>query len=264
MRQMLRRSNSYLVFLGVDLGKSIRSLKGLPAYFYDLKTLKRQAQATGGQFPLRSLYPCLDDRFTDSGSASGHYFHQDLLVARRIYQNHPGHHVDVGSRMDGIVAHVASFREIEVIDIRPQRNPIPNVTFRQADMMAPLHESLHECCDSLSSLHAIEHFGLGRYSDPVRYDGYLLGLNNMYNLLRKGGKFYISAPIGPQRIEFNAHRVFAISYLLGCFTGKYKVDVFSYVDDNGDLHENAVLSESEVQRNFGCVFGCGIFELTKL
>jgi SAM-dependent methyltransferase len=252
-----------LAFFGLDPSKSIRSLKGLPVYFHDLKTLKRQAQATGDQFPLVSLYPCLGERFTDSGSAAGHYFHQDLLVARRVYQNHPSHHVDVGSRMDGLVAHVASFREIEVIDIRPQRNPIPNVTFRQADMMAPLHESLHECCDSLSSLHAIEHFGLGRYSDPVRYDGHLLELNNMYSLLRKGGKFYISVPIGPQRIEFNAHRVFAISYLLDCFTGKFKVDVFSYVDDNGDLHENVVLSESEVQRNFGCVFGCGIFELTK-
>lgn len=130
--------------------------------------------------------------------------------------------------------------------------------------MAPLHESLHEYCDSLSSLHAIEHFGLGRYGDPVRYDGYLLGLGNMYNLLRKGGKFYISAPIGPQRIEFNAHRVFAISHLLDFFTGKFQLDAFSYVDDNGDLHENAVLPESEVRRNFGCRFGCGIFELTKL
>ena len=28
-------------------------------------------------------------------------------------------HVDIGSRLDGFVAHVASFREIEVLDIRP-------------------------------------------------------------------------------------------------------------------------------------------------
>ena len=264
MRGILQRIRSYLAFFGLDPSKSIRSLKGLPVYFHDLKTLKRQAQATGDQFPLVSLYPCLGERFTDSGSAAGHYFHQDLLVARRVYQNHPSHHVDVGSRMDGLVAHVASFREIEVIDIRPQRNPIPNVTFRQADMMAPLHESLHKCCDSLSSLHAIEHFGLGRYSDPVRYDGHLLGLNNMYRLLKSGGKFYLSAPIGPQRIEFNAHRVFTVDYLLECFADKYQVDGFSFVDDRGSLHENVALSADEVRRNFGCRFGCGIFELTKL
>lgn len=264
MSSMLQRIHSYLVFFGVDLGKSIRSLKGLPAYFHDLKTLKRQALTTGDQFPFISLYPCLCDRFAASGSASGHYFHQDLLVARRIYQNHPSHHVDIGSRMDGFVAHVASFRKIEVIDIRPQRNPIPNVTFRQADMMAPLHESLHEYCDSLSSLHAIEHFGLGRYGDPVRHDGHLLGLNNLHRLLKSGGKFYLSAPIGPQRIEFNAHRVFAVDYLLDYFGGKYLVDVFSFVDDKGHLHENVALSSDEIRRNFGCRFGCGIFELTKL
>lgn len=264
MRRMLLKIYSLLVIFGMDPIKAICSLKGLPAYFQNLKTLKRQAQATGGQFPLVSLYPCLGDRFTDSGSASGHYFHQDLLVARRLYQNHPSHHVDVGSRMDGFVAHVASFREIEVIDIRPQRNPIPNVTFRQVDMMAPLHESLHEYCDSLSSLHAIEHFGLGRYSDPVRYNGHLLGLNNMYRLLKSGGKFYLSAPIGPQRIEFNAHRVFAIDYLLECFGDKYHIDGFSFVDDRGRLHENVALSAGEVRQNFGCRFGCGIFELTKL
>jgi len=60
----------------------------------------------------------LDDRFDQSGTASGHYFHQDLLVASRIFINNPEKHVDIGSRIDGFVAHVASFREIEVFDIR--------------------------------------------------------------------------------------------------------------------------------------------------
>ena len=48
------------------------------------------------------------------------------------------------------------------------------------------------------------------------------------------------------------------------FKGKYLIEHFSYVDDNGDLHENAPLSETSVNDNFGCEYGCGIFELTKL
>jgi len=68
----------------------------------------------------------------------------------------------------------------------------------------------------------MEHFGLGRYGDPVNYDGYLLGLNNLYQILKIGGKLYFSVPIGPQRIEFDAHRVFSLSYLLELFYGKYK------------------------------------------
>jgi hypothetical protein len=83
-------------------------------------------------------------------------------------------------------------------------------------------------------------------------------------MLKKGGKFYFSVPIGPQRIEFNAHRIFSIIYLLKLFDGKYQVDHFSFVDDRGDLHENVPLTEANAQNNFGCVYGCGIFEMTKL
>ncbi len=110
----------------------------------------------------------------------------------------------------------------------------------------------------------MEHFGLGRYGDPVNYDGYLLGLNNLYQILKIGGKLYFSVPIGPQRIEFDAHRVFSLSYLLELFYGKYKIDHFSFVDDQGDLHESVLITESNKQNNFNCVYGCGIFEMTKL
>ena len=97
----------------------------------------------------------------------------------------------------------------------------------------------------------------------MNYDGYLTGLNNLHKILKKGGKFYFSVPIGPQRIEFNAHRVFSVSYLLETFADKYQMDQFSFVDDKGDLHENTPITDSAVQNNFGCVFGCGIFEMTK-
>lgn len=110
----------------------------------------------------------------------------------------------------------------------------------------------------------MEHFGLGRYGDPITYDGHILGLNNLYRLLKRGGRFYFSVPIGPQRIEFNAHRVFSVSYLLERFENLYRIDSFSFVDDKGDLHEDAPLSASMVEVNFNCSYGCGIFEMTKL
>ncbi len=235
------------------------------AYYRDLRALMSQEASAARKFPLGEIYPILNDRFSESGSASGHYFHQDLLVARRIYINNPSTHVDVGSRIDGFVAHVASFRPIEVLDIRPHvSSTIPNVTFKQADLMAPLDKKLENYCDSLSCLHALEHFGLGRYGDPVNYDGYLLGLNNMTKILKTGGTLYLSVPIGPQRIEFNAHRVFSVSYLLECFAGKYRIEQISFVDDRGDLHENARITDADAKKNFNCVYGCGIFEMTKI
>ena len=49
-----------------------------------------------------------------AGESQGHYFHQDLLVANQIFLNSPERHIDIGSRIDGFVARVAAFREIEI------------------------------------------------------------------------------------------------------------------------------------------------------
>ncbi|NOT76817.1 MAG: DUF268 domain-containing protein [Cyclobacteriaceae bacterium] len=191
-----------------------------------------------------------------------HYFHEDLTVARRVFENKPVKHVDVGSRVDGFVAHVASFREIEVFDIRPQTAIVKNIRFITADFMEVSPE-LYGYTDSLSSLNVIEHFGLGRYGDPIDVKGHLKGIQNMNKVLKKGGKFYFSTAIGPQRIEFNAHRVFNVAYLINLFEPDYTIDFFSYVNDRGDLFENVPLAEEDVRNNFGCVFGFGIFEMTK-
>jgi SAM-dependent methyltransferase len=238
-------------------------LKGLPFYLKNYYEIKRQASHAERDFPFGKFYPCLDDRSRESGTASGHYFHQDLLVANKIFKNNPAKHIDIGSRVDGLVAHVASFREIEVLDIRELKRDIQNVRFKQVDLMDKKFH-LPDYCDSVSCLHALEHFGLGRYGDKVDYDGHLIGWENIYRLLKKNGKFYFSVPIGEQRIEFNAHRVFSLKYLLTLFAGKYKIHSFAYVDDSGHLITDVELKEKHVQDNFSCHYGCGIFELSKM
>ena len=231
-------------------------------FLRDYYCLKKQEKGSTGKFPFAKWYPCLKDWRSSSGEASGHYFHQDLMVARHIWAANPVKHVDIGSRVDGFVAHVAVFREIEVFDVRPQESKIQNITFKQADLMS--HDfALRDYCDSISSLHAIEHFGLGRYGDPVDYDGHVTGLRNIHTTLKKGGTFYFAVPIGPQRIEFNAHRVFSVAYLLKMLSDDYTIDSFSFVDDEGDLHAQVELSPSAIADNFSCHYGCGIFILTK-
>jgi SAM-dependent methyltransferase len=264
MRSQLRSIYNFVAVLGINPRQTINSLKGLPFYLSDLRKLKRQEANSHRRFAFGVPFPCLSEKSGESGAAKGVYFHQDLLVARRIYANNPQRHVDVGSRIDGFVAHIAVFREIEVFDIRPLSENIPNIKFVQADLMSEIGGHLANYCDSLSSLHALEHFGLGRYGDPVEYDGYLRGLANLEKILAPGGKFYFSVPIGPQRIEFNAHRVFSIKYLLELFDGKYRIDHFSYIDDDKNLHENSTLADNRVDNNFDCRYGCGIFEMTKL
>ena len=240
----------------------LRYLKGMPTFLKDYRKIRRQAGQSKSIFPFGKSYPCLMDRDQESGALAEHYFYQDLYVARKVFQNNPVRHVDIGSRIDGFVSHVASFREIEVLDVRDLHLAIPAIRFTRADLTSR-NFPLGDYCDSLSCLHALEHFGLGRYGDPVDFDGHLTGWENMNKILKKGGKFYFSVPIGEQRIEFNAHRVFSLAYLLGLMENRYAIDSFAYINDAQEFIADAVLDEASIRNNFGCRYGCGIFELTK-
>ncbi len=186
---------------GLDPLKLFRSLKGLPRYISNWSQFKSNYEGR------MEIVPCLHDWNEEAGASSDEYFRQDLFVAREIFKNNPAKHVDIGSRIDGFVAHVASYREVEIFDVRPITNNIPGVIFKQANLMNPIKE-IENYCDSLSCLHALEHFGLGRYGDPVDPHGFKSGLVNMTRLLKTDGVFYLSVPIGVDRVEFNANRVF--------------------------------------------------------
>lgn len=202
MKEIIRKIYWLLsIQFGFDPRRMVRSCRGVPRYIAGWFRFRREYKGR------LDLLPCLYDWYEEGGSTKDEYFWQDLHVARKIHLANPAKHVDIGSRIDGFVAHVASFREIEVFDIRPVTSLIPGVVFRQADLMSP-SGSLVEYCDSLSCLHALEHFGLGRYGDPIDPHGYAAGLGNMAKILRSGGLFYLSVPIGQERVEFNAHRIF--------------------------------------------------------
>ena len=230
-------------------------------YKKDYQTFK-DMMGDAPDFPVLDNFPCLDEKNNEAGSTRSHYFIQDLYFAQKIYRRCPQKHVDVGSRIDGFVAHIASFREIELLDIRNLDSDIQNVTFRQADVMEGGNVPV-DYCDSISSLHALEHFGLGRYGDPIDPEGHLKGFRNITKMLRKGGHFYFSVPMGRQRIEFNAHRVFGMLYLLNMVSKDYEIISFSYIDDKGTLHRDVSVSDVGVSKSFGCKFGCALFELRK-
>jgi SAM-dependent methyltransferase len=253
----------WLLAFGIDMRRFIPALIGLPSVLREYRALKKQNKAIGSKWKLRFTMPVTEDRYSSAGKVSGHYFHQDLLVARKIFQRKPVKHVDVGSRIDGFVAHVATFRPIEVFDIRPLDVGIPNIIFKHVDLMDPEME-LKDYCDSLSCLHVLEHLGLGRYGDQIDINGHLRGFNNLHKLLQRGGILYLSVPIGPERINFNAHRVFAIKTVLEMAKDRFELIGFSYVDDKGDLYEDVILDLSMIANNCWCYYGCGIFEFKKV
>ncbi|MFA5322581.1 MAG: DUF268 domain-containing protein [Smithella sp.] len=246
----------------MKIGRTLRSLT--PRFRKDLFAFRRQMMdGVASPVPFGKMYPILDDAKAESGIGDKIYFFQDLYVAQEIFKANPVRHVDIGSRVDGIIAHVASFREIEMFDIRPLNSEIRNVKFTKCDLMGELSSGLLGCTDSLSCLHAIEHFGLGRYGDPIDANGHLAGFKNLSKMVKTGGVFYFSVPLGSLRVEFNAHRVFSMEYLLKMVQGDFEIKKFSYVSDKGELHMDIPFDGEEAMRNFNCKYGCAIFTLVK-
>ena len=84
--------------------------------------------------------------------------------------------------------------------------------------------------ESLSSLCAPKHFGLGRYGDPINLEGAFSALLAMQRVLQSGGHFYLSVPIGDHNgVAFNAHRIFKPQFIVDLLSELRLVD-FAYAD----------------------------------
>lgn len=208
-------------------------------------------------------FPILTDYEDQAGTATGHYFHQDLLVASLIHAKNPQRHIDIGSRIDGFVAHVAAFRKIEVLDVRELADTgHANISFLKANLMDE-SSAQSGITDSISCLHALEHFGLGRYGDPLDPDGHLKGFRNIVRMLKPGGMLYISFPIGKgNEVHFNAHRVFDPMEIFNWIADEDQLPLvrFDYVDDRGDLHQDVDLKADRPDVSYGC----GIYAFRKI
>ena len=235
-----------LKYLGLDLRK-VYAFSKFPQFLSDLASWKKSGGTVDQYFMI------LTDYASQAGAASGHYFHQDLLVAQKVFEHNPIRHVDVGSRIDGFVSHVASFREIEYVDIRELKEiGYENLRTLRADIMnwGEIGKT-----DSISCLHAMEHFGLGRYGDEISPNGHREGLKNIVESVSAGGRIYISYPIGTHdQVVFNAHRIFHPASILRFseIRGKANLIQFDFVDDNGDLHRNKNPESLEDTPKFGC------------
>lgn len=264
---MVIRINRVTSQYGLHFDELLR-LRDLPRDLYRFRRNKRRyfslvgSSQSGSLFKRAYNFPCFSDHRNTASDLPKHYFQQDLYVARQIFLADPTRHIDVGSRIDGFVAHVASFREIEVVDIRPMGNINENIKFLQLDIIGK--DSIpHEICDSLSCLHTIEHIGLGRYGDKINPDGWLTALDNLLAMLKPGGVLYLSAPIGEGNIEFDAHRLFSISDLLETVSQRASITNVSVIGDD-DRFMSSTNCDSYVKHGqIRVTYGCAIITARK-
>ena len=255
-RRVLRRPYALASMFLFDPLELANKWRALGVYARNARAYTRLNDSHAFDIKWRDIWYRSYDRYADAGAVTFHYFFQDLWAASRLHQAGVRRHVDVGSRLDGFVAHVLPFCHVNYVDVRPLQARVPNLTFTRALLTALPFRS--ESIRSLSCLHVLEHVGLGRYGDPVQPDGYRQAAAELVRVLAPGGILLFGTPVGRERVCFDAHRVFDPGTVVQIFAGLRLVE-FSLIDDTGQWRETGA-SFDEAR---ACSYGCGLFRFEK-
>lgn len=209
----------------------------------------------GGRAAVLDWYPCLYDRQATT-SVDAQYFYQAVWAFKRILSQRPRYHVDLGSQVN-LVGLLTTVTHVAFLDIRPLVLTLNDYTGLGGSITA-----LPFCNDSvtsLSSLHVIEHIGLGRYGDPIDPNGSIKAAREIVRVLAPGGHAYISVPIGRPRVQFNGQRVFAPTDVVTMFEGFDLVEM-AMVDASGKFHDEVKPVSADIgEACQGSDFGLGLF-----
>jgi SAM-dependent methyltransferase len=232
--------------------RQLASLVYLPSFLADLREYRKLA--ANETVRIADAYPCLSDRLPRT-PFDPHYFFQGAWLARRLAQSGPSRHVDIGSSV--MMVNVLSAQvPVVFVDYRPLRVALSGIDSVAGDVT---RLPFRDCSlTSVSSLHVIEHVGLGRYGDPIRAEGSRQAASELTRVIKPGGRLFLSVPVGRERVCFNAHRVFAPRTIVG-YCAKLELRRFALVDDAGEFTENAPLDAAA-----NLDYGCGMFEFERV
>ena len=150
----------------------------------DCKIYSELNKSSDFRIENKNVCPIYEDE-NQAGVLDEHYFLQDIWMAKQVKMNGLNEHFDIGSRIDGFIAHLLSMNiVVTLIDIRRLVIDIENLKFVQGDA-TDLISIADGTLSSLSSLHAIEHFGLGRYGDDIDPDAWKKVLHSFERVLKK-------------------------------------------------------------------------------
>lgn len=204
-------------------------------------------------------YPCLNERtqFTDFDH---HYIYHLAWAARILSQTKPEIHIDISSSLH-FCSIVSAFIPVKFYDYRPAEIHLSNLTSDHADITSLPFED--NSVRSLSCMHTIEHIGLGRYGDPLDYDGDLKAIAELKRVLIYGGNLLFVVPIGiTAKIMFNAHRIYTYDQILSYFDGfEFELVNFSLITDNPKFED--FIEHADPKLSEECIYGCGCFWFRK-
>lgn len=244
-----------LNLLRIDIYRIINLIKAIPKIIKTYFIYLRQSDKNFTNKKINLIFGDIND---DAGDVIMHYFHQDLFVAKKIYEDRPKQHIDIGSRLDGFVSNVLTFMPVTMVDIRPLKNKINGLNFVQG-CGEDLSNIKTETVESLSCLHALEHFGLGRYGDPVDLNSIYKTANEFVRVLKNGGKLYFSTPVSKENtIIFNSERIFNPKFVVEELFSELNLIEMHLVNDKNELIKYVSFDLMQQQK-----YGCGIFIFEK-
>ncbi|WP_211226596.1 DUF268 domain-containing protein [Pedobacter glucosidilyticus] len=166
--------------------KTIRSLNNA------FKTLQSLEQQTNPRFKLHpsNKQLCFDDNTTYTGF-DRHYVYHPAWATRIVKQINPQKHIDISSTLH-FCSILSAFIPVDFYDYRPAQIQLDHLKSLQADLMNLPFET--DSVTSISCMHTIEHIGLGRYGDPLDYDGDIKAIKELKRVVAPGGNLLIVVP----------------------------------------------------------------------
>ena len=117
---------------------------------------------------------------------------------------------------------------IEYTEIKSNDERIKTITVKDYYDQKEGERNLFDAGISISSF---EHDGLGKYGDPLDPWGDLRAMKRMKETIKKGGILYLSVPIGKDRLDWNAHRVYGKERLPLLLNGWKLLESYEMTDD---------------------------------
>lgn len=187
-----------------------------------------------------------------------HYVFHTAWASRVIAETRPTQHVDIASSLY-FVSSVSAFVPTRFIDFRPADLGLSGLVSEAGTLMQlPF---ANNSVESLSCMHVVEHVGLGRYGDPLDYDGDIKSARELARVVAPGGTLLFVVPIsGQARIQFNAHRIYTYEQVLGLFPSLDLME-FSLIPDDGI--KEGLIRHADPRLAADQRYGCGCFHFMK-
>lgn len=194
-------------------------------------------------------YPC-----DESGTHPTSYIdHECAFASEHIGRTRPESILDVGSYRQWILGLLAHHR-VATLDVRSRAAELSTETVVTCDAKAI--ELPDASFDAVTSLCALEHFGLGRYGDAFDLNADQKAIAEMIRVLRPGGRLIFSTTVtnGRPAIAFNSYRIYSHAMLREFCAGLCCEDERIY-----SFERNAICAVEDAtsrDRKFDVYLGC--------